>query len=77
MKLSDLITNPKSRRISSVKLASTTTYLVGTFWFCWHNYHSGFNEAMWWVYFGVVATHKTAEKLIATRFSTKQPSDAG
>lgn len=69
--LSGLVINDRTGKVSNTKLAAATAYSVGTFWFCWHNYHTGFNTDMWLIYFGIVAGHKTAEKFIGMKYGAQ------
>lgn len=63
-RLAEIIENPSTGKLSNTKLATSTAYLVGTYWFCWHNYHSGFTAELWLIYYGVAASHQTASKAV-------------
>lgn len=77
MKLSDIITDGKTGRLSNAKLASSTAYAVITFWFCWHNYKTGFNAELWWVYAtvaGIAAAHRIAGKVTGAKAVNDEPA---
>lgn len=77
MKLTDIIVDHKTGRISNSKLASSTAYLTMTGWFCWHNYHTGFNAELWWVYAtvaGIAAAHRIAGKVTGQKGAADEPA---
>lgn len=77
MKLLDIIVDHRTGRISNAKLASATAYLTMTFWFCWHNYHTGFIAEMWYAYAGlagIAAAHRVAGKMTGQKASADEPT---
>jgi hypothetical protein len=76
MNLSDTITNPRTGRVSTTKAATALAYILGSFWFCYHNYVSGFNPELWFIYFGVVAGHQSISKGISMYFQRGREASA-
>ena len=66
MKLSDIITNPVTGRISLTRLAASTGHLNAALWFAWLTYRHGFIAELWMVYLGATITHSGMSKALAT-----------
>jgi hypothetical protein len=67
---SGLILNERTGKVVGTKLASATGHLTMFFFFCWHNFHTGFNETMWLIYAGLIMGHKTLEKVVGMKYGS-------
>lgn len=67
-RMDEMVTNPATGRLSSTRLASATAHALVAFWFCWHNYHTGFNWEMWGLYITFAGGHHIGNKIVALKF---------
>lgn len=65
MKLSDIVTNPATGRVSLTRLAASTAHLNAAIWFAWLTYAHGFIAELWMVYLGATITHNGMSKALA------------
>jgi hypothetical protein len=66
LKLSDIVTNPATGRLSLTKLAAATGHLNAAVWFAWLTFRHGFVAELWMVYLGATITHNGMSKAIAS-----------
>ena len=65
-RLVDIVTNPKTGRVSVTKLAAATAHLNAAVWFAWLTLHHGFIGELWVVYLGATIVHNGWDKAVAT-----------
>ena len=66
LRLGDIVTNPKTGRVSMTKLAAATGHLNAAAWFAWLTYKHGFIAEMWVIYLGATIVHNGWDKAVAT-----------
>ena len=76
MKLSHIITNPVTDRISMTKLAAATAHLNAAAWFAWLSYQHGFIAELWMIYLSATILHSGYDKTIAAVRDMKASSRA-
>ncbi|QNJ57345.1 hypothetical protein Dolphis_38 [Pseudomonas phage Dolphis] len=73
-KLTEIITNPATGRISMTKLAAATGHLNAASWFAWLTYKHGFIAELWIIYLGATIVHNGYDKAVAAmRDKTSTP----
>lgn len=64
-RLTEIITNPVTGRISMTKLAAATGHLNAAAWFAWLTYRHGFIAELWVIYLGATIVHNGYDKAVA------------
>lgn len=73
-RLSEIVTNPATGRVSMTKLAGATAHVNAALWFAWLTARHGFILDLWVVYLGATIVHNGWDKAVATYRDHTLPS---